>query len=88
MNIHYEWDETKRNSNLDKHRIDFTAIYSFEWDTALIELSHRAGEYRYTAIGYIGDRLHYVVYTKREDNRRIISFRKANRREERRYAQT
>ncbi|MXY42798.1 MAG: BrnT family toxin [Dehalococcoidia bacterium] len=86
--MQYEWDETKRQSNLGKHRIDFTAIHSFEWDTARIELSYRGGENRYTAIGYIGDRLHYVVYTKREDNRRIISLRKANRREERRYAQT
>ena len=36
---------------------------------------------------YIGDRLHYVVYTMREDQCRVISLRKANSREERQYAQ-
>ena len=31
----YEWDERKRQENVDKHDIDFTAIYNFEWDTAV-----------------------------------------------------
>jgi len=31
----YEWDERKRQENADKHKIDFTAIYDFEWDTAV-----------------------------------------------------
>ncbi len=44
-------------------------------------------EARYTALGYIGDRLYYVVYTMRGDKCRIISLRKANPREERQYAQ-
>ena len=38
-------------------------------------------------LGYIGDRLHYVVYTMREGKYRIISLRKANPREIRQYAQ-
>lgn len=59
---------------------------SFEWGTALIERSDRQ-EVRYVATGYIGDRLHKVVFTERHDVIRIISLRKANRREEIRYAQ-
>ena len=39
-------------------------------------------------IGYIGDRLYYVVYVEREEVRRIISLRKANLREVQRYAET
>ena len=31
----YEWDETKRRSNRSKHRLDFTAIEAFDWDTAV-----------------------------------------------------
>ncbi len=31
----YEWDEQKRRENADKHKVDFTAIYGFEWDTAV-----------------------------------------------------
>ncbi|MFB9290725.1 hypothetical protein ACFFTM_20515 [Pseudoduganella plicata] len=40
------------------------------------------------AIAYIGDRLHYVVYVDREEVRCIISLRKANLREVKRYAET
>ena len=46
-----------------------------------------AREARYVALGYIGDRLHYVVYTMRGGKCRIISLRKANSREIRQYAQ-
>lgn len=59
----------------------------FEWDTAAISSSPRGGEARYVALGYIGDRLHYVVYTMRGGNCRVISLRKANTREIRQYAQ-
>ena len=59
----------------------------FEWETAVIASSSRHGETRYVAVGYIGDRLHYVVYTMREGKYRIISLRKANPREIRQYAQ-
>lgn len=40
------------------------------------------------AMGYIGQRLYVVVYVDRADSRRIISLRKANQREEKRYAET
>ena len=86
--MEYEWDEAKRQDNLAKHRgVDFSDMEAFEWETAAIGSSPRHGESRHVAIGYIGDRLHYVVYTMREDNCRIISLRKANSREERQYAQ-
>lgn len=39
------------------------------------------------AIGYIGLRLYVVVYVDRNGTRRIISLRKANSREEKRYAE-
>ena len=83
----YEWDERKRRENADKHDIDFTAIYDFVWDTAVQRLNTAHGEERWVATGYIGDRLHIVVYTWRGDQRRIISLRKTNPREDRDYAQ-
>ncbi len=46
------------------------------------------GEQRMAGIGYIGPRLYYVVFVDRADDRRIISLRKANKREEKRYANT
>ncbi len=82
-----EWDEAKRRSNLEKHGVDFSAIEAFEWGSAVIQPSCRGEELRYTATGFIGNRLHYVVYTIRGDTRRIISLRKTNARERRRYEQ-
>lgn len=87
MEHEYEWDEAKRLSNIAKHQIDFTAMNDFEWETAHEEESNRYGEERVAATGYIGDRLHYVIYTRRGDRRRIISLRKANRAERREYAE-
>lgn len=43
-------------------------------------------EVRMIGFAYIGTRLYCVVYTDRGDVRRVISLRKANRREEKRYA--
>lgn len=86
--VEYEWDEAKRQDNLTKHRgVDFADMEGFEWETAVIDSSPRHGEVRYVALGYIGDRLYYVVYTMREDKCRVISLRKANSREEKQYAQ-
>ncbi len=83
----YEWDERKRQENAEKHEIDFTAIYNFEWDT-VVQRSNTT--LRRTALGshqLYGDRLYTVVYTWRDDRRRIISLRRASRHEERAYAQ-
>ena len=63
-------------------------VEEFEWETADVFPSPRYGESRWSAIGYIGDRLHHVVYSHRGDRRRIISLRKASRKEMRTYAKT
>ena len=83
----YEWDERKRQENADKHKIDFNAIYEFEWDTAVYSSNDAHGEERVVATSYVGTRLHTVVYTLREGRKRIISLRKASPREMREYAQ-
>ena len=83
----YEWDEAKRRANLGKHEIDFVAIYEFDWSTASSETDIRNGELRTNAYGYIRNRLHVVVFTEREVSTRIISIRKANPREVKRYEQ-
>ena len=85
--MQYEWDGEKRAINLAKHGVDFAHIERFEWDSALTVSQIRFGERRYVAVGNVAGRLHVVVYSRRGVNRRIISFRKANPREERRYEQ-
>lgn len=46
------------------------------------------GEPRQCGIGYIGLCLFFVAFVDRDGERRIISLRKANQREVRRYAET
>jgi len=43
------------------------------------------GEARFLAFGPIGDRLHCIVFSVRRENIRIISMRRANKREVERY---
>jgi len=62
--MEYEWDEGKNEANIAKHGVSFEAIVDFQWDTAAIRPSDRQGEARWAAIGYIGNRLHHVVYTE------------------------
>lgn len=83
----YEWDERKRRENVEKHEIDFTAIYDFEWDTAVYNPNDARGELRWVVTSYIGTRLHTVVYTERGNRKRIISLRIASNRERREYAE-
>ena len=83
----YEWDENKRAANLAKQGVDFAIFGAFEWDTARIKADTRKdyGESRYTALGYIGARLHALVFTPRAGRIRVIGLRKANPREVKRY---
>lgn len=68
----YVWDEAKRRSNQVKHDVDIKAIEAFDWDNAVMNTSHHGGEPRLVATGYIGTRLHVVVYTQRGDSKHII----------------
>ena len=83
----YEWDEDKRRANLAKHRADFGRMDAFDWDTAMVAPETDHDEPRWTAIGFIGPVLHVVVFTERDDAVRVISLRKATRREALRYAE-
>ena len=85
----FEWDERKATINLRRHKISFqTARRVFDDLFALIEqdLSEEYGEDRFIAIGMIEDVLTTVVYTERE-RIRIISARRANSHEQRKYYQ-
>ena len=83
-----EFDSAKNISNYEKHGIDFSAAREFDFATALIWQDERRvyGEKRFVALGELDGRVHVMVYTRRGDTVRVISLRKANRRESRRYA--
>ena len=84
------FDPDKDALNLSKHAVRLSEAVHFEWEEAVIWPDQRRdyGEPRMAGLGYIGNRLFSVVFVDRGDQRRIISLRKANQREEKRYAQT
>lgn len=80
---HFEWDESKRILNLTKHGIDFVDAIKIFQDTARIELkSERHGEQRLQTIGMIEDiTIILVVYIDRNEKKRLISARRASKKE-------
>ncbi len=84
-----EWDADKNRINRRHHRIDLSAAESFEWDTATVRVDDREdyGEVREIAKGFIGDALHVLVFTRRSDAVRIISLRKATKKERKQYVE-
>jgi uncharacterized DUF497 family protein len=81
----FEWDENKNNINKIKHKIDFMdAIQVFFDDRRVCKIDSRRdyGEDRYQVVGMSNERILFVVHTKRAANTiRVISARKANKRE-------
>ena len=83
----FEWDEAKRQSNLNKHGLDFIDAKEI-WSGAVVELPSPQGQHseeRIIAIGRLRNRCITVIYTWRGDNRRLISARKAGKNEQKRY---
>ena len=73
----------RRETDVDlvKHGVDFAEVARFDFAGAVAEVEERGGEVRYVATGYIGGRLHKLVYVMRGGNIRVISLRRANDRE-------
>ncbi|KAF1019104.1 MAG: hypothetical protein GAK30_03303 [Paracidovorax wautersii] len=87
--VNIEFDPAKNEANIAARGISFEQAADFDFDSAFIKVDTREdyGETRYQALGYIGGRLHYLVFTARNDRLRIISLRKANAREVKLYDQ-
>ena len=83
--MRFEFDPAKNERNIKERGISFALSAEFDWTTALVLRSDRTGEARYMAVGEIEGRLHVLVYTKRGQALRIISLRRANSREVKRY---
>ena len=85
MDITY--DSRKNEQNIAERGLSFEMVRDFDWARAVIAADTRKdyGEPRYLALGYIGERLHSVAFTPRDGVIRVISLRKANQRERRRY---
>ena len=82
------FDPPKNARNVAERGIPFRLALRFEWSTALIGEDTRKdyGENRFQALGYVGDKLHMLVFTLRLPALHVISLRWANDRERTKYA--
>ncbi|MEP6601490.1 MAG: BrnT family toxin [Nitrospirota bacterium] len=84
-----EFNPGKNQANIAKHGVDMALAEEFEFETAIIVIDDRRdySETRYKAIGYLTGRLHGLVFVLKGNVLRVISLRKANRREQQSYEQ-
>jgi len=89
MPIRFDWDKRKAQNNLRKHRVDFNEASTVFADTLSITIpdpDHSDDEERYVTMGFSNrHRLLVVVHTEGNETIRIISARRADRLERRKY---
>lgn len=88
--MRFEWDDEKERKNIAKHGIDFPTaalVFGDEQRLEFYDELHSDAEDRFITIGNIGGTIAVltVVYTERGEAIRLISARRATKREERRY---
>jgi len=85
----FEWDEKKANENLKRHNISFDeakTVFNDPFSITIYDPDHSATEHRYIDIGLSSKgKLIVVSYVERDKNTRIISSRKATKKEQRHY---
>ena len=91
--IEFGWDPRKGRQNLRKHKVSFEEATTVFYDESAIEYfdpEHSAHEERFLMLGISGRlRILVVSYCLRRESRdiRIISARRATRKEEKAYVQ-
>ena len=86
-NFAFEWDDEKNRINKRKHRISFETaekVFADENRVEWLDEEHSDDEDRYITIGKV-DEILFVIYTEREERIRLISARRANKNERRKY---
>ena len=89
MPLGFEWDETKAGANLTKHGVSFeeaATVFGDPLSLTIPDPAHSQAEDRFVIIGQSHRRkLLVVVHTERGDNIRVISARRASKRERKVY---
>lgn len=84
----FEWDPEKEKSNYKKHGISFSeaqCVFENDW-VETIDSRRNYAEVRYIVTSEVGQgTILVIVYTRRSGKIRIISARKANQRERKKY---
>lgn len=88
-NMKLEWDPNKARSNLVKHGVSFeeaSTLFGDPLSSTIADPLHSGAEERFVTIGVsAARRTIVVVHSDREDSIRLISARKATRRERSEY---
>ena len=82
------FDPKKNQKNIEERGLSFDRVVEIDFKTAVFREDIRKdyGETRIRLLGKIADRLHVLIFTMvDDDNMRVISFRKANKREVKYY---
>ena len=83
------FDPAKNAQNLAERGLSFERVADLDWETAVVieDIRRDYGEPRLRVMARLDGRLHATVVTPRGEDLRVISFRRANRREVRRYGE-
>ena len=81
------YDLEKNAKNVLERDLPFSKVAHFNWHTATFKEDQRKNypEQRFVAVGYLEDRLHVLCFSETNLGIRVISLRKANQTEEKRY---
>lgn len=84
-----EYDPNKNQWNIENRNLPFELADELDWDTAHIieDIRKDYPEQRFVAAAYFQKRLHIICFTPVKEGIRVISFRKANPREVKKYEQ-
>jgi len=88
--VRVEFDPAKDAVNQAKHGLSLSLAEELDWDAALVWVDDRYeyGELRMIALAPKTQALYYVAFVERGEARRIVSLRRANRREVKRYVES
>jgi uncharacterized DUF497 family protein len=78
-----EFDPGKSERNTKARGLSFERAVEFDWEGAVVIADTRRdyGERRLVATGFLAGRLHVMCFLRIPDGIRVISLRRANRRE-------
>ena len=87
--MHIEFDPAKDLANQSKHGVSLSVAGQLDWEAALVWIDGRFeyGETRMIALAPKTEILYYVAFVDRGEVRRVISLRRANRREVKHYVE-
>ena len=87
--MHIEFDPVKDASNQTKHGVSLGMAKELDWESALVWVDDRFeyNEMRMVALAPQTETLYFVAFVDRAQARRIISLRRANRREVKHYVE-